>query len=92
MKFIEDHQGTVTQCMDVHLAEYAGDFKIHIVFSDEFSNVVDFKPFLKRSFHPSIRKYLDEVLFQQFEVRDGNINWNDYDMIFPIEDLYAGKI
>ncbi len=23
---------------------------------------------------------------------DGNLNWNDYDLIFPISDLYSGQI
>ena len=44
------------------------------------------------SLHPSIRKYLDEARFKLFDIIDGNLNWNDYDMIFPVEDLYEGKI
>jgi hypothetical protein len=41
---------------------------------------------------PSIRQYLDENKFNQFKIVDGNVNWNDYELIFPVEDLYAGKI
>jgi len=35
---------------------------------------------------------LDESLFQGFSIVDWNINWNDYDLIFSIEDLFEGKI
>jgi hypothetical protein len=42
--------------------------------------------------HPSIKKYLDERQFSNFNLSDGNLNWNDYGMIFPIWDLYNGKI
>jgi len=35
---------------------------------------------------------LDPNRFQEYKLVDGNLNWNDYDMIFPLEDLYRGKI
>jgi hypothetical protein len=63
-----------------------------LFFNDGLNRVVDFKPFLESSFHPSIWKYLEETLFKQFEIVDGNLNWNDYGMIFPVEDLLKGKI
>jgi hypothetical protein len=87
------------ECIDYHVdiieiksADYIGDFAIRVFFSDGFVRLVDFKPFLKSSLHPSIRKYLDEAKFIDFRIIDGNINWNDYDLIFPIEDLYQGKL
>jgi hypothetical protein len=52
----------------------------------------DFQSFLESSLHPSIRKYLDEKKFTQFKIVDGNLNWNDYDLIFPIDDLYKGNL
>jgi hypothetical protein len=54
--------------------------------------LVDFKLFLESSSHPSIKKYLDETKFQQFIITDGNLNWNDYDLIFPIADLHKGIV
>jgi hypothetical protein len=30
--------------------------------------------------------------FKKFKIIDGNLMWNDYEMIFPLEDLYEGKI
>lgn len=68
------------------------NYKLQITFNDETKTIVDFEPFLKKSQHPAIKKYLDKSNFQQFKIVDGNINWNDYDMIFPVEDLKKGQI
>lgn len=73
-------------------ANYIGDYAIWLKFNDDSERLIDFKPFLAKSHHPSIRKYLNEDKFRQFEIVDGNINWNDYDLIFPVADLYDGKI
>jgi hypothetical protein len=80
------------ELIEITSAQYKGELKIRIDFSNGKSKIVDFKPFLTRAFHPSIKKYLDENLFISFKVIDGNLNWNDYDMIFPVSDLYQGKI
>ncbi|MDP4579129.1 MAG: DUF2442 domain-containing protein, partial [Saprospiraceae bacterium] len=63
-----------------------------IFFNDGVCKLVDFKLFLENSSHPAIKKYLDEFKFKQFLILDGNLNWNDYDLIFPIADLYQGII
>jgi hypothetical protein len=73
-------------------AKYMGDYAIRIQFNNGFERLVDFKPFLLKSHHPSIRKYLDEGEFRQFKIIDGNLNWNDYDLIFPISDLFENDI
>jgi hypothetical protein len=73
-------------------ANYIGDFAIRIRFKDGTERLVDFKSFLKQSHHPAIKKYLDENNFKQFNIIDGNLNWNDYDLIFPVSDLYEGYI
>jgi len=54
--------------------------------------LVDFKPFLFKSLHPSIKKYLNEGKFINFKIIDGNLNWNDYYLIFPVADLYEGYV
>ena len=33
---------------------------------------------------------MDKEKFKAFKIVDGNINWNDYELIFSIEDLYEG--
>ena len=92
MKITEEYIEYKTDFIEVKSAQYIGDFAIRIFFSDGVNKLVDFKPFLEASLHPSIRKYLEESKFKVFNIVDGNINWNDYDLLFPIEDLYQGKI
>lgn len=82
----------VIEALKITSAKYLSDFKILITFNDRTERIVDFKPFLKKSMHPSIKKYLDENQFSKFQIIYGNLNWNDYDMIFPLWDLYSGKI
>ncbi|MEI7982618.1 MAG: DUF2442 domain-containing protein [Bacteroidota bacterium] len=92
MKITEEYIDYNVDFIEIKAALYIGDFAIRISFSSGFNRLVDFKPFLETSLHPSIRKYLDEAKFKNFKIVDGNLNWNDYDLIFPIEDLYQGKL
>jgi hypothetical protein len=92
MKIIEDYNGFQIDLIEIKTAKYIGDFAIRLFFSDGFNRLVDFKPFLETSLHPSIRKYFDESLFIRFQIIDGNLNWNNYDLIFPIDDLYQGRL
>jgi hypothetical protein len=78
--------------LKIDSAKYLSDYAIRIKFNDGNEKLVDFKPFLLKSLHPSIKKYLDEKRFSNFSLTDGNLNWNDYDLIFPISDLYEGQI
>ena len=91
MKFIYDTT-PVSQIAWVKRAIYLGDYVIRIVFDDGHEQAVDFKAFLKTSSHPIVRKYLNEKKFLAFRIIHGNLNWNDYEMIFPLEKLYNGKI
>ncbi len=90
MKITEDYRSDNQKVIDVTEALYVGDHAIHIFFSDGYNRIVDFKPFLEKSMHPQIHGYMDEVKFKTFKIVDGNINWNDYELIFSIEDLYDG--
>jgi len=78
--------------LKIDSAKYLSDYAIRLKFSDGKEILVDFKPFLSKSLHPSIKKYLDENKFSNFSLTDGNLNWNDYDLIFPVSDLYNGQI
>ncbi|MEZ4827126.1 MAG: DUF2442 domain-containing protein [Bacteroidia bacterium] len=73
-------------------AYYIGDFAIRLRFSDGYQKLVDFKPFLEKSTHPAIKKYLQESLFQNFQIKSGNLDWNDFDLCFSIEDLYRNDL
>jgi hypothetical protein len=92
MKIVEEYNRDCSDLIAIKSAEYIGDYSIQIIFNDGIDRLVDFKSFLETSYHPSIRKYLDENKFKEFKIIDGNLNWNDYDLIFPIYDLYQGKI
>ncbi len=65
---------------------------LEIEFSDGYKHIVDFMPFIFSVWHPDYEKYKSEVGFLDYEIIDGNLNWDDYTMIFPVEDLYHNKI
>jgi len=94
MKIIVDYKDSDSgfNQLKIDSAKYLSDYVIRIRFSDGKEKLVDFKPFLLKSLHPSIKKYLDENKFSNFSLTDGNLNWKDYDLIFPISDLYNGQI
>ncbi len=78
--------------ISIQNADYAENYKIKILFSDGIEKTIDFKKFLKNAKNPMTSKYLDENLFKSFKIEFGDIIWNDYEMCFPIWDLYEGKI
>jgi len=82
-------QGAV---VDIEFAEYVDGYRIHLVFSDGRERTVDFEPFLTNSLNPLIRKYLDLDEFKNFTVSYGDLLWNDYDLCFPIVDLYEDRV
>jgi len=92
MKIVIEYDYNQVDLISIASARYIGDFAIRIFFNNGFNRLVDFKPFLESALHPSIRKYLNEDIFRKFQIVDGNLNWNDYDLIFPIEDLYEGRL
>ena len=83
---------TKTEFLNVEQVEHAGGYKLRITFSDGHESVVDFEPFLSESSHPAIRRYLDQGLFLKWSIDYGDLHWNDFDLVFPLADLYAGEI
>jgi hypothetical protein len=73
-------------------AEYIEDYKIRLVFSDGKENTVDFQSFLRQAQNPMTRKFLDINEFKKFKIEYGDLLWNDYEMCFPIIDLYEDNI
>jgi len=72
---------------------YAGDYAVRISFNDGTAQTVDIGPFLFERPHPQYDKYRDPELFRQFSVEMGNVIWGEnWDLIFPIEQLYRGRI
>lgn len=85
-------KATKTKYIDVVGAEYVSDYKVRLTFNDGTSRVVDFEPFLRRTQHPDLTQYRALKKFKSFRVVDGNLMWGDYEMIFPVWDLYRGEI
>ena len=74
-------------------AEYIGDLSVKFFFNDNTSNTIDVGSFIKKHPHPQYNKYLDEKKFKKFKINSGNVVWdNNWDLIFPIEQLYKGSI
>lgn len=92
MKIVTEYNDLIYEAIDVIGADYLGEYKIKLEFVDNTSRTIDFYSFLNKSQHPSIKKYLDKSLFQLYEIVDGNLSWNNNDLIFPLEDLYEGNI
>jgi len=78
--------------ISIENARYIEDYKIYLKFNDGKENIVNFKNFLEKSNHPDIHKYIDIDLFKNFTLEYGEIEWNDYELVFPIYDLYKGQI
>jgi hypothetical protein len=66
---------------------------LKIYFNDGTSQVIDFSKFLNMHEHPQFNKYKNEKNFKSFKIENGNVVWGkDWDLIFPVYQLYKGKI
>jgi hypothetical protein len=82
-------EGAIVSVTD---AKYLEGYKLCIRFSDGEQRIVDFEPFLTRARNPHIRAYLQLDRFRGYVVENGDLVWGDYDLCFPIADLYEGRI
>jgi hypothetical protein len=78
--------------ISIKKAEYVKEYEIRLLFSDGAEKVIDFQSFLNTAKNPMTRKYLDKKLFSAFYLVYGDIVWNDYELCFPVWNLYEGKI
>ncbi len=78
--------------INVVSATQVGEHKIHLCFDDGTEQDVDFGPFLTQAQHPEIRAYLAQDHFSAFRVEHGELVWGDYDLCFPVIDLYKNQI
>jgi len=65
---------------------------LDIEFNDGHHECVDFSTFIFTSGHPDYEKYKSIPDFLNFDLIDGNLNWDGYTMIFPVENFYHNKI
>jgi hypothetical protein len=82
----------IPDVINIVAAELAGDLRIKLSFDDDTQQVVDFRPFLARSLHPDIRAYLNPDRFSGFRIEYGELVWGDYDLCFPVADLYRNHM
>ena len=81
------------KALTIKEAKYVDGFKVELLFSDSKKQMVDFSRFLASHSHPQYNKYKQKVNFKKFAIENGNLVWGkDWDMIFPVYDLYKGKI
>ena len=93
MKIVTEYNPDMeVDVIEITSAVYIDDFVLRIDFNDGTIQDVDFRPFLNNAQHPSARQYLDKAKFQEFTIVDGNLNWHDYELIFPLDALYHGCI
>lgn len=80
------------QYLEVIEAKYVSGYNLLLTFNDDAVRVVDFGPFLAKARNPDTTDYRDLKKFKSFRIKDGDLVWGDYQMIFPIMDLYGGKL
>ena len=92
MKISENYLEEDVKAINIVEAKSIENFVIHFVFDDKVEREIDFFPFLNASKNQMTRKYLELENFRNFTIKYGDLIWNDYEMCFPIWDLYCGKI
>ncbi|MBL0127671.1 MAG: DUF2442 domain-containing protein [Flavobacteriales bacterium] len=75
-------------------AAYLGDYAIRFTFTDGHVSEIDFHPFLSAAGqNPMNSQYLDVLRFRDFKLhRNVDVYWDDREMCFRFETLYAGKL
>jgi len=73
-------------------ASSLGGYRLRIRFTDGHICDINFEPFLRSSRHAAILKFLEPELFSAYRIEWGNLVWGDYDLCFPLEDLYENAL
>ncbi len=74
-------------------ATYLEEYKLEIEFADGKISQVDFEPFLTSDIPKYLKAYQQIELFKKFYITHGNVAWGeDWDLVFPREQLYEGKL
>jgi hypothetical protein len=85
--------GTNEWChFEVAEAKNVSGYKIRLTFSDGTVRVVDFAPFLWTARNPDTTDDRDSKQSSSFGLEDGDLIWGNFQVIFPILDLYEGRI
>ncbi|MFB0946886.1 MAG: hypothetical protein ACI9V1_001682 [Spirosomataceae bacterium] len=77
----------------IEKAKYPKNYILEIAFADGKISQVDFEPFLTSDIPKYLKVCQQKELFKKFHITHGNVVWGeDWDLIFPSEQLYEGKI
>ena len=82
----------IPNTINIVTAELVEDYRIHLCFDDGVEQVVDFRYFLINSQHPDIQAWLNPVRFASFRLEYGELVWGDYELCFPMMDLYHNQL
>lgn len=82
----------IMDSINITSVEKIAQYQLRLVFDDGTVREVDFKDFLTQSHHPDIRAYLEESKFDAYHLEFGELVWGDFDLCFPIIDLYHNRI
>jgi len=82
----------MSKVINIQKVEKIDAYTLHITFNDSTEQTVNFKPFLSESSHSDIRKWLDKKKFNQYRIEYGELVWGDYELCFPMYDLYTNNI
>jgi hypothetical protein len=85
-------KATTTDYLEITDANYVAGHRIRLTFNDGTMREVDFGPFLAKARNPDTTDYREVERFKRFRIEGGDLVWGDYQMIFPIIDLYRGGI
>ncbi|MGD1085605.1 MAG: DUF2442 domain-containing protein [Verrucomicrobiota bacterium] len=78
--------------LEITEAKYLYGYQVRLTFNDGTVRIMNFEPFLRRAHNPDITQYRQMRKFKSFRLDYGELMWGDYEMIFPIADLYRGEI
>ena len=81
-----------THYLYVNDAAYINDYCLSLTFNTGEQKLVNFSQFILNSQHPDVQKYQDVDHFKNFTIADGDLFWNDYELCFPVNDLYHNRI
>jgi hypothetical protein len=78
--------------INILAVQQVGDYRLHLRFDDATEQTVDFYPFLSHARHPEIRAWLSPERFASYRLEYGELVWGDYELCFPVIDLYRNQV
>lgn len=93
--FVESKRRSMIKNSDITVsdAKYLHNLTLEVVFNNGVKREVDFSLFFDDNKISYLDKYKSVNNFKKFKIEEGNVVWGkDWDLIFPVKQLYTGKI